>query len=487
MARRWMVLALSSVLLTAGCGRDPQSDALRALSKLGYALSLEDYFRAAMEGDVDALDAFLRAGTAVDVRSQAGESALVESVRHGRDTAVEFLLANGASTAVKTLDGTNLVQLAVRSGNVRSLTLLLEAGAIWPDEVRLLADAAGTGKAAMLEEVLPRCREQVDEALLSASVGQSVAVVDLLLQAGASPFARDPATGDTPLMRAAAAGQTEVVGLLLRSGANRWAINDGARCAADLATTAGHMEIAARLLQPPSQEEVEAGVIRSSRFLKNASGSGGEPPLREVPHAIAVRTGAPDDSPAGPAQIRRMLRMDGAIVGHRASTAHHSSEPGEQLTVRQIREEQWPVLLESANEKQAEVRLLIGPEPRWRALPLGATLDALGWRLSALRPPLPGISGPAGQWSAIFESPDRKNPIWMLSSIPTRCGTLCAVVEVSGTEEVYEAFEGDRFRLAGFEETEWMAIAVKPNAVMLERSGREPGERVVLAAGRRQP
>lgn len=486
MTCRWMVLGLIAVLLTAGCGRDPQSDALRELTSLGYALSLEDYFRAATEGNVEALDAFLRAGTAVDVRGPTGETSLLESVRHGRDAAVEFLLSKGASTGLKATHGSDLVQLAVRSGSARTLNLLLEAGANWPEDPRLLADAAGTGKAEVLEELLPRCREQVDEALLSASVGHSVAVVDLLLQAGASPFARDGETGDTALMRAAAAGQLEVLELLLRSGANRWAVNDGGRCAADLATSAGHSEIAARLWQPPTPEEMEAGVIHSSHFLKNPSGTEADPVLREVPQAIAVRSGTAAASAIVAQPARRMLRLHGAIVGHRASTAHRSAEPGEQLTVRQTREEQLPILLESADEKQAVVRMIAGAEPRWVRLQPGGVIDALGLRLRALRPPLAGGAAIVGEWSAVLESVDGKSWIWMLPSLPVRRGSLCAVIEVNGTDEVYEAFQGDHFRLAGFEEIEWIVRAVKPNAVTLDRTNGQRGAQVVLPAGSRQ-
>lgn len=86
-------------------------------------------------------------------------------------------------------------------------------------------------------------RESGDTPLLRAVWGRSIAVAELLLEAGADVDDVDGMTGDTPLMAAARSGQPSMCLVLLENGADVDAFNQDGEDALDLADDSETLEV----------------------------------------------------------------------------------------------------------------------------------------------------------------------------------------------------------------------------------------------------
>ena len=87
-------------------------------------------------------------------------------------------------------------------------------------------------------------------ALMYASSGPNVETVDLLLESGADPHAKDSFEGFTPLMFASTEGQLEVVRSLLGYGADPGVLDADGESAIDFAKTNGHAQVVEALTAP---------------------------------------------------------------------------------------------------------------------------------------------------------------------------------------------------------------------------------------------
>lgn len=86
-------------------------------------------------------------------------------------------------------------------------------------------------------------RESGDTPLMRAVWGRSIAVAELLLEAGAGVDDVDGMTGDTPLLAAARAGQPSMCQLLLEHRADLEAFNQDGEGALDLADNTETLEV----------------------------------------------------------------------------------------------------------------------------------------------------------------------------------------------------------------------------------------------------
>lgn len=246
MATGIFLLGLSS------CG-DTQKEARSELTAKSFTFTVDEYIRAAREGNVTALRYFLEAGMAVDVTDAQGATALFRAAENGRSEAVAFLAGHGADTAVTGTRFDTPLIAAARSGSLESVQALLAAKA--DPAVRTnknwtaLTAAAYRGQVDLVRLLAPLGSESLDEALQIASLQGKPEVVDTLLASGADVFSRSK-ENKTPLMYAAAHGHRDVVRLLLLNGSNPLLLDNEKQTAADLAMAANHPEVVALLNDP---------------------------------------------------------------------------------------------------------------------------------------------------------------------------------------------------------------------------------------------
>lgn len=250
----WPRLLLGGVILglATSCG-DPQQQSKQVLQARDFKFTVDDFMRAAREGQVSSLRHFLEAGMEVDVRDGEGATALFRAAQAGRPEAVAFLLQQNASTEVTGPGGDSPLIAAARSGSPATVKILLDAKAdpAFRSEKNwtALTAAAYRGDNETVRLLAPVSSGSLDEALQIAALEGKTEVIDTLLAAGADVFSRSK-DNKTALMYAAANGHAEAVRLLLLNGAPRLAMDSEEKVAADYAAEGGHQQVLDILADP---------------------------------------------------------------------------------------------------------------------------------------------------------------------------------------------------------------------------------------------
>ena len=165
-------------------------------------------------------------GEAARLADQAASLTIWEASALGRTGDVERCLnADPAAISAPGADGNFPLGLAAFFGHVSTVRRLLAAG----------ADAGAVARNVM--KVQP---------LHAAVAGRNLEVVRAILEARPDVNARQQ-VGYTPLMGAAAAGNREMVDLLLEAGANPVLVSEDGKTAADVAREHGHDTLAVHL------------------------------------------------------------------------------------------------------------------------------------------------------------------------------------------------------------------------------------------------
>lgn len=439
------LLLAASLALLVGCQpADPQVAALRKLTQSGYSLSVKEFHRAAVEGDLPALRHFLTCGTVVDVPQIEGDftiTALRQAIRHGQEAAAIFLLENGAKLYRADTDAENaLLKLAVASGNTGLVRHLLHH----PDcpltpLPPLLLTAAEIGEVGIIEALLEREPDlPLEEALLIAAGLGQLAALDYLLQHGANPNARDATTGSTPLMLAAQIGDEAVVDLLLSVSADRFQLDAEGSLAADLAHRGGHKSIAARLWRLPTAIERELGTLPAD--LKALMPEHWQNPAMEEPPAVPVTANRSADEP------RLLWPLHHATAGVHAPFITPPA-PRQRLKLETVRLCQLPLFLLSIDADDAQFEDLYHPGETLAAKE-GQWIGPTGFELLRIRRATP--DAPLPEWLpsfAIVKQTATGTLHAFLPGVASRHGALCAVVRILPTDETYEGHPGDTFRL----------------------------------------
>ncbi len=410
-----VLLMLGLSLGLAGCG-DPQSAALRKLTGKGYSLSVEEFLRAARAGDAEALPWFVQAGVDPNVPEPLHRTGLLEAVKSGKLPAVQALVGLGATVPREGADGAGLLSTAVEARSLPILKYLLARGVtgkgLDPAAIPPCVTAARLGEREALELLLPLYPGSQQRALFAAAGGSGdVACLSLLVRAGASVLARDPGTGATALLMAAAAGRQAAVELLLSSGANRCVADNQGRTALELAVAAGHAGAAGPLQAPPTSEEQEAG---------------------------AQLARPPSSAPSSPA----IRSLKAAVFAVNSAFEHGITNL---FTLRGCREETLPFILTGIHDDHALLRLLPGGQEL--TVPQGNEIGHTGWILDALRIPPEGGPPPWCLPQARIHHRQENLHLALLPELPVRAGRLVAVLEFGPARDLYEAFPGDTFQI----------------------------------------
>lgn len=89
----------------------------------------EDWRKAAIEGDSEAIQQLLAEGSGVDSQDRYGQTALMLAALHGRDAVVRVLLENGADMDVTAKYNLSALMLAVINRHSGVAKQLVDAGA----------------------------------------------------------------------------------------------------------------------------------------------------------------------------------------------------------------------------------------------------------------------------------------------------------------------------------------------------------------------
>ncbi len=147
---------------------------------------------AARDGDVAKVRGLLEQGTAVDLKTEGGLTALMVAAGWGRTLVVHALLENGADVNANTPKGWTAVLAAATEGNTAIAQALLQKGADVnakaPKGVTVLMRAASHGDMTMIELLLNRGADihaKDDDGNTVLNYADQPGVVELLKRAGA--------------------------------------------------------------------------------------------------------------------------------------------------------------------------------------------------------------------------------------------------------------------------------------------------------------
>lgn len=420
--------AVAAGLLVCGCG-DRQEAAVNELYQIDYAFSVEDFFRAAADGDLRAVRWFLGAGMEAGVADSAEMTALHVAAGSGSTEVVRELLGMGVDPRAERLDGRTPLMLAAESGDSRSVQLLLDVGGEPLEKDAhgwsALALAAYGGFERAVEVLVPLSRPFLNDALLLAALGGHVGSIDHLVSAAAVVDTRSPEER-TPLMLAAARGHQDAVKFLLHHGANWYATDAEDRTAAQLAAAGGHEEI--------------VGMIESAEIDASVRGSGDG-------------SFVPGDDGRQVLYSSRTRRLDGERLvgippGDKDLRAH--------LRMLAYRERQLPILFlglaEVDGEIAAEVRLLTGENDSLLVL-RGEVIPQTELLVEAIEAHwLEGKEGqgvPISVGRMVVRDQLSGDVIGVTRDDPGRSAKSFALVRHAGTGQMYEVRRGDGFRAMG--------------------------------------
>lgn len=237
--------------------------------------------RAADQNDVALVRQLLAKGADIEAKGQNGLAALSIAAERGNVAIVKLLLEKGADVNAKDQSDETALITAARSGNPDVLELLLEKTSHAAEKNAALFEATGGGPVVIeMEDPRPAKNDSKNPAPRPAPESPWVRTVKLLLDRGANLEAWDQYRG-TPLLSAAALGQTDIVMLLLERGADIHATDSYgntalivAACECAVATMNSTYDIVKTLLEKGS--DVNARNHEGTTALMNAaSGFGG--------------------------------------------------------------------------------------------------------------------------------------------------------------------------------------------------------------------
>jgi ankyrin repeat protein len=179
---------------------------------------------AGKSGASDIVKLLMERGAKIDAQAADGGTALMLAVFHRRADTAQLLLSAGADINLKRADGVTALWLALGNNVTGIIGALVQRGADLTGSV--------TGKSG-----------EVHRNILHLAILQEAPwIAKLAIEAGVDVNAKD-ATGRTPLMKAAALGQVEIVKLLLEKGADINAKDETKKNAAWWAKVTGQKEI----------------------------------------------------------------------------------------------------------------------------------------------------------------------------------------------------------------------------------------------------
>ncbi|WAC20850.1 ankyrin repeat domain-containing protein [Luteolibacter sp. SL250] len=496
---RQRLLAVASALMVVvavpSC-RDRKTTLSTDLQDAGFQMTDADWFRACQEDNVEVMKRFLAGGFSKDARDGNGNTALHVAAVAGAENAAKYLLDKGVPVDVRGQTGRTPLMAAVVADKPKMVKWLLRQGAdpkLKDEEnFKALMLAVRDGSAGSVAELASYDREDLDAALLLASLLGKTAVIDSLTNYGASVYARMEDDGRTPLMIAAENGHKEAVNLLLEIGASRYTTDEQGRTAANLAEEAGHAEIVALINREPAPAELalEAPEQISAEMDEFVAAAEGDAPPQsgyraapggdagvEAPGDLTIP--APDKRPSRP--------IDGAVLGARQGGGGLVVEgnPGDDapgsadartkvsrppVIMRHYRETDVPLEVAGVSGDSATLRVAAGSR-REITVKAGQEISGTGGLYVVRvkrRMEESKVTDGHPMEIAVVEVEDRRSGQtreW-ISGRPSTAHDPIALVEDPATGARYTARPGQKFKSA--DGGEFVVTDVRPNQIVIE-------------------
>lgn len=498
-----IALWLPAGQLLTGCGPEEKARTSE-LAEAGYPMNADGWFRAVAANDVAAMRKFLADGFDPLTRDAAGDSALHAAAAIGAQEAADLLLQQGVKIEESGASDRTPLMVAVAEGQTAMVKWLLRQGAdatardamaYTPLTIAVMVEAPGP-----LAELAAYDRDNLDDALLLASLMGNAAAIDTLTQYGASVYARMDG-GRTALMVAAEYGHLEAVAMLIELGTSRHAVDVDGRTAADYATEAGHEEIAVLIQREPlpgdlsfdppdalaveMEQALDATLADAAVDSSSASDTVGEPfsPTgsgdsapwnRPVPGQGSRGAALPPDRVAIPLEGRTLgqgIATGDAPAASPTASAAAGGVPGTPppLVMRQYRQRELPLVVRAVESDTATLRIT-GDPPRDVRVRQGETVPGSRLVVVSMRNRMQSLkdSDAAPVEVSVVELRDSSSGATreLISGVPTAAHDPVALVEDALTGRRYLATTGQRFRSA--DGTDYLVTDVRPNQMVIE-------------------
>ena len=306
----WLCGALLLVTGLSGCGKSGRDRAQRDIKQAGKSFTVDDFVRAAAEGDTGLTEAYLRGGMDRNAQDARGISPLMAAAVAGKADVVKMLLDENANPNLQDKAGNTALILATENNQSGAVRTLIEGNA----DVRIrnkanvtpLLKAANSKYDDVAAVLLDTSKDQLaksgdlDKALSVAALLDDGKLLTMLLDKGAKPNTKME-NGQTALMFAATFGKEDIVETLLSRGADPRAVDKSGANASLLALQNGHPDLAKLL-----QDHTPGGNAPLVAAVSTPAAAGTPAPVAANAPAGAAPTGnAPPVPPEDAASVER--------------------------------------------------------------------------------------------------------------------------------------------------------------------------------------
>ena len=250
----WLCAALLLTAGLTGCGKAGRDRAQRDIKQAGKSFVVDDFVRAAADGDASLTEAYLRGGMDRNSQDKRGISPLMAAAVSGKADVVKMLLDENANPNLQeSRSGNTALLLAAENNQPATVRALIEGNADVrirnKENVTALLKAANSRFDDVAAVLLDTSKDQltkdgeIDKALSVAALLDDGKLLTALLDKGAKPNAKIE-NGQTALMFAAMFGRQEMVETLLNRGADPRLVDKNGANASVLALQKGHPDLA---------------------------------------------------------------------------------------------------------------------------------------------------------------------------------------------------------------------------------------------------